>query len=122
MNRAPTPEAMFERLLKVLKLEKSEFIPEMKTGNGAKFRKDGTPHSAYRETVTPAHMTRGLTLEKNSPGDGYTRISVATHSGEGTGEGQILCSMGAREFAEKVWAIEAGIECARQLGVKVGDL
>ncbi len=110
MQRAPKPEIMFERLLSILKLEKSEFQQNSKRVKGV-------------YTSNP-RMTRGLTLNKQHlTGDkSPLRISVATHSGEGTGEGQILYSCGAREFAEKVWAIEAGIEAARVLGVKVGDL
>jgi hypothetical protein len=115
--RAPKPEIMFERLLKILKCEKSEFVPAFKTANGPKGCK------GYKVTENPCHMTRGLTLEINRPGDGMLRISVATHSGEGTGEGSILFSCGAREFAEKVWAIEAGIEAARNFGLaRMGDL
>jgi hypothetical protein len=107
---------MFERLLLVLKLEESVFVPVMKIGNGRK----GDPRTTYTEH--PPHFTKGLTLSAGRPGDGVTRWSVATHSGVGTGEGQILFSLGAKAFAEKVWAIEAGIECARALGVNVGDL
>ncbi len=106
--RAPKPEIMFERLLTVLRLEKSVFVPA------------GRP--PYGRLIKPAHMTRGLTLEINRPGDGYSRIQVSTYDGNGSGCGQILYSCGAKEFAEKVWAIEAGIEAARALGVKVGEL
>lgn len=111
--KAPHPEDMFDRLLRILKLERSVFVPAAASKM--------SPPAGYVRGDT-ARMTRGLSLESNSPGDGVTRWSVATHSGEGTGEGQILFSLGAREFAEKVWAIEAGIECARRLGVNVGDL
>lgn len=119
MNRAPKPEVIFERLLNILKLERSEFVPEMKTSNGAR-----PDQKSYKITTTPAHMTRGLTLHiQHFDGDRQPlRIQVATHTGEGTGEGNILYSCGAREFAEKVWAIEAGINAAKALGVKVGDL
>ncbi len=107
--RAPKPEVMFERLLSVLNLEKSVFQQNSKRVKG-------------KYSSNPC-MTKGLTLCVLNYGDGEgKRISVATHSGEGTGEGSILHSCGAKEFAEKVWAIEAGINAARQLGVKVGDL
>ncbi len=106
MQRSPKPEVMFERLLSVLKLEKSVFV---KHGAGE---------------VKGPYMTKGLTLEiQHLTGDkSPLRIQVGTHSGEGTGQGSILYSCGAREFAEKVWAIEAGIEAARALGVNVGGL
>lgn len=107
--RVPSPEIMFESLCLALRLEKSVFVPQDRDRNG--MLKEGT-----------GRMTKDLSLDVQAPGDGMLRIQVATHSGVGTGEGHILYSCGRREFAEKVWAIEAGIECARALGVDVGDL
>ncbi len=114
--RAPKPEIMFERLLKILKVDQSEFVPAYKISNGPKGCK------GYAVTEYPAHMSKGLSLEINRPGDGMRRIKVAVYTGHGTGCSEILYSCGAKEFAEKVWAIEAGIEAARNLGARMGEL
>ncbi len=99
MNRAPTPRVMFQRLLLILKLKESKFVP----GDHAKGR-------------APV-MTKGLTLGMSHPGDRYgARISVELYDGTGTGCSSLLHACGAREFANKVWAIEDGLEIKRRLG------
>ncbi len=107
--QVPKPEVMFERLLKVLKLERSVFVPK----------------TVLKGTTSvlniPALMTRGIALNVQSFGDGR-RIQVDVYDGQGTGCSQILYSRGAKEFAEKVWAIEAGIELAKALGTNTGGL
>lgn len=107
MNRAPPYRVMFERLLQTLKVEESKFVPKRVWSSG----------KGRDNYSTPAHMTRGLSLDVQNLGDGEgRRIQVEVYSGEGTGCSTcLLYSNGAGEFAAKVQAIIAGAEIQDRL-------
>ena len=57
-------------------------------------------------------MTRGLTLDRQSFGDGL-RLQVNVYDGTSTGCSQVLYSIGRRNFEDKVRAIAVGKEIKR---------
>lgn len=87
----PSYRVMFERLLNLLNLKESRFI-------GGK----------------NPRMTRGLRMGVQSGMPGL-RLQIEVYNGKGTGCSQVLYSCGQREFAEKVWAIEAGKDILRMV-------
>jgi len=64
--------------------------------------------------ANPLRMTRGLTLDRQSFGDGL-RLQVNVYDGTTTGCSQVLYSVGRRAFEEKVRAIATGKEIKRLL-------
>lgn len=58
------------------------------------------------------HMSRGLTLDRQSFGDGL-RLQVNVYDGTSTSCSQVLYSIGRRAFEDKVRAIAVGKEIKR---------
>lgn len=93
MSKSMNERDTFRWLCSLLNLKESKLIR----------RKDGA-----------VRMSRGLTLDRQSFGDGL-RLQVNVYDGTSTGCNQVLYSIGRRAFEEKVRAIATGKEIKRLL-------